>query len=101
MYLSVSASPESSSVSSRLRAPRSSKAMSEGPHLCAVPLLRRRSGGDQKTRRDHQPEQRERQKNLPAETHQLVVAEARKRRANPEEQEKAERDLEDEPDRPR
>ena len=49
----------------------------------------------------HQPEQRQRQEHLPAEPHQLVVAVAREGAAHPEEDEQAEADLQDEPDRAR
>src|SRR5262245_36860329 len=44
-------------------------------------------------------DRRDRQEHLPAEPHQLVVAEARNRRANPDEDRDGDEELEDEPER--
>src|SRR6266436_6941252 len=54
--------------------------------------------GDQHTRCQHQPEQRKRQKHLPAEPHQLVIAEPREGRTYPQETEQHEGDFQREPD---
>src|SRR5689334_3620480 len=94
MYLKVSANPEMSSVRRRLRPARSRRAM-------VTPSLRRPAGCGEDARGQHQPEERERKEHLPAQPHQLVVAEARKGRAHPKEAEEAEGDLQEKPDRPR
>src|SRR5688500_19540324 len=51
-------------------------------------------------RLDHDPHQRHRDEHLPSEAHDLVVAVARKRRAEPEETEQEEADLDREPVQP-
>ena len=59
------------------------------PPSC-LPLVRDPARRHQNARRQHQPEQRQRQEHLPAQPHQLVVAEAREGRPHPQEAEQHE-----------
>src|SRR5271166_532909 len=104
----VSANPATSSPSSRLRAVRSMNAMSglrpsRVNHLPGHAFARSRiwkpAEGQQRTGGQHQPQQRKRQKYLPAQPHELIVAVAREGRADPKEDEQAEADLQDEPEK--
>src|ERR687884_723417 len=57
-------------------------------------------GPDDDEGRDERVQRRRRQEDLPAEAHQLVVAQPRQRRAQPDEQEQEDRQLDHEPERP-
>src|SRR5260370_32411544 len=95
MYRKVSPSPETSSVSSRLRTPRS-KSPSIDPSVLGQPACRSQHASSQ-----HEPEQRKGEKHLPAEPHQLVITEPREGGTHPQKTKQHKRDLEREPDRAR
>src|SRR5215472_18107002 len=98
--------PDSSSDKRRPRAPRENRLIDvpspppstrpPSPSMTWHPAHRRQDAGG-----EHQPEQRQRQEHLPAEPHQLIVAEAREGRAHPEKNEHHKKNLGDQPDRPR
>src|ERR1700730_7292481 len=61
-------------------------------------LVRDQAGRHQNAGGQHQPEQRQRQKYLPAQAHELIIAEAREGGAHPEEAEQHQGDLAGEPE---
>src|SRR4051812_30694242 len=93
----VRRSPFTSSPSMRLEAislARDSMALPSEPDADHGPV---RDGLHHEHRHHHDPHQGQGDEDLPAEPHDLVIAVARERRANPEEGEHEERDLGEEP----
>src|SRR5262245_40776377 len=97
MYFSVSANPVATSVRSIVRAARSRTPMlfllAPASVRCRRPAEQLKRGG-----RHHHPQERNWQKDLPSETHELVVAVPRDGALGPAEDEQQHRDLEREPD---
>src|SRR5690554_726524 len=103
MYAKVMRRPLSSSVSRTLRA---KDAMTRflvqppGRHRCGYSTkrsFRKPSRRQQHARDQNEPAERERQEHLPPQPHQLVVAVTREGRANPQEEEQHQRDLQRKP----